>query len=155
MDYERCRLPPDMVVPRVGQVWETVRDCEVQFHACISPRSKFGTAGLPKTFAHFGPVDMKSYMVQFGIAHLGRDERVRVVGVDSPKPIFVTFRPLRYHELHESIVQEQFRRIPDYTGYMLQVKTAKTISDLCWGSHRDQTFFNEAFRLVEDAACIG
>jgi hypothetical protein len=150
MDCERSRLPPDMVFPCVGQVWETIRDCEVQFHASISPRSELDTAGLPKGFAHLGPVDLKSYMMQFGTAHLGRGERVRIVDVDGPKPIVVNFRPLRYHELHESIVPEQTRKIPGYEGYTLHVKTAQTISDLCMTNGPGQTFFNEAFRLVED-----
>lgn len=64
----------------------------------------------------------------------------------------VNFRPLRYHELHESIVPEQTRRILGYEGYRLQVKTAKTVSDLCMTHGPGQTFFNEAFRLVVDVA---
>ncbi|MGO8931627.1 MAG: hypothetical protein ACLQU3_32640 [Limisphaerales bacterium] len=151
MDCERSRLPPDMVFPRVGQVWETIRDCEVQFHACISPRSELDTAGLPKGFAHLGPIDLKSYMMQFGMTQLRRGERVRILEV-GPKPLVIFFRPLRYHELHESIVPEKIRRMPGYNGYTLHLKTAKTISDLCWVSHPGQTFFNEAFRLVVDVA---
>ena len=151
MDCERSRLPPDMVFPHAGQVWETIRDCEVSLHASFFGRPKFDTGGLPKEFAAFRPIDSKSYMVQFGLAQLRRGERVRMLEV-GPKPIVVSFRPLRYDELHESIVPEKIRRIPGYEGYRLQVKAAKTISDLCWVSHPGQTFFNEAFRLVVDAA---
>src|SRR5438876_7930675 len=32
-DYERSLLPPDLVFPRQGQIWEAVRDCEVNFIA--------------------------------------------------------------------------------------------------------------------------
>jgi hypothetical protein len=152
MDCERSRFPSDMVFPQKGQVWETIRDCGVHFHASVSHRPKLGITGLPKGFTQAGPPDLKSYMMQFGTAHLARGERVRIVEVDGPKPIVVNFRPLRYHELHESIVPEQTRSIPGYEGYTLQVKTAQTISDLCMTNGPGQTFFNEAFRLVEDAA---
>src|SRR5947209_20517914 len=41
-DYERSLLPPDTIFPREGQIWETIRDCEVSFEVRISrpsPRS--------------------------------------------------------------------------------------------------------------------
>ena len=60
------------------------------------------------------------------------------------------FRPLRYHELHESIVPDEIRGLHGYGGYALQLRTAKTISDLCFVGQRCQTFFNEAFHLVEE-----
>ncbi len=88
-------------------------------------------------------------MMQFGLAQLQRGERVRILEV-GPKPIVVDFRPLRYHELHESIVPEETRRKPGYQGYTLRVKTAKTIAD--FREEICKTYFNEAFRLVEDVA---
>src|SRR6266571_8743040 len=32
-DYERSLLPPDIIFPRTGQIWESVGDCEVNFIA--------------------------------------------------------------------------------------------------------------------------
>src|SRR5712692_497329 len=42
-DYQRSLLPPGVVFPREGQIWETVRDCEVRF-----------VAWIPKTFLPSG-----------------------------------------------------------------------------------------------------
>src|SRR5262245_6266443 len=36
IEIERARLPADMVFPRVGQVWEAARDCEVTFRPFVS-----------------------------------------------------------------------------------------------------------------------
>src|SRR4030095_11528664 len=32
LDIERSQMPKDLVFPRVGQIWETTRDCEVGLH---------------------------------------------------------------------------------------------------------------------------
>lgn len=86
-----------------------------------------------------------------GIAHLRQGERIRVLGVDDArKPLRVTFQPVRYEELHEGIVPEDIRSAPGYLGYELSAKTARTIADFQKG--QCPTYFNEVFRLVEDAA---
>ena len=85
-------------------------------------------------------------------AQLGSGERVRVLGLDElNKPLHVSFQPIRYEELHARIVPEDVRRLPGYVGYELSVKTAKTIAD--FDKHFTQTYFNEAFRLIQDVDC--
>src|SRR5579862_9767197 len=40
--YERSQLPPDTIFPRLGQIWEAIRDCEVGFRASIAwPEFRF------------------------------------------------------------------------------------------------------------------
>ena len=124
-DYERSLLPPDLIFPRTGQIWEAVRDCEVNFMAWV-----------PKAILPGGRVRLK------------QGERVRILTLDGPKPIQVTFQPVRYHELHESIVPHDIRNSPGYQYYVLSLRTAYTICCL-----RDETgYFHELFRLVEDVA---
>ena len=36
VEYELSHLPPDTIFPRPGLIWETTRDCEVSFEACIA-----------------------------------------------------------------------------------------------------------------------
>jgi hypothetical protein len=140
MDIERSRLPDDLVFPRAGQVWATVRDCEVSFRASIDYGiSPPDPARLLQDFARL-----------FGVALLRQGERVRILGVDDPdKPLSVTFQPLRYQELHERVVPEDIRRSPGYAGYELSLKTAKTLS--VYGKETPQTYFTEAFMLVDAA----
>ena len=103
-DCERSRLPPGTVFPRVGQVWESLRECEVPFIAwCGLP----GRCTLPG-----------------GTTRLGRGERVRVVSVDDPtKGLLMNLEPLRYDELHEIIVPELIRKAPGYLKYTLGINT--------------------------------
>ncbi len=53
------------------------------------------------------------------------------------QPMVVSFLPVRYDELHDSLVPPDIRDTPRYKEYMLSVKT---------------DYFHEHFRLVEDAA---
>ena len=124
-DYERSLLPPDLVFPRKGQIWEAVCDCEVRYIAWI-----------PKSFP------------SSGVARLQRGERIRVLELDEPKPVYITFQPVRYHELHESIVPRETRLRPGYFRYVLSLRLAYTVCCL-----REETqFFCDLFRLVEDTA---
>jgi len=123
-DYERSFLPPDMVFPRAGQIWETVGDCEVRFFAFI-----------PKT------------ILPSGRARLQRGERVRIL-TEEPKPIQVSFRPVRYQELHSSIIPEDIRNRPGYSYYWLGLRIARTPCCL----DEEPGFFHELFHLVEDVA---
>jgi hypothetical protein len=124
-DYERSLLPPDLNFPRTGQIWEVVRDCEVNFMAWV-----------PKT------------ILPGGKARLQQGERIRILTLDDPKPIHVTFQPVRYHELHGSIVPQDIRSRPGYQYYVLSLRTAHTVC--CLG--RETGYFHEIFRLVEDVA---
>ena len=122
-DYERSLLPRNVNFPRTGQIWEAVRDCEVYFMAWV-----------PKAIPPGGR------------ARLQRGERVRILPLDDPRPMQVTFQPVRYHELRECIVPRDIR---DRTGdqyYVLSLKTARTA---CCLQH-EPGFFHELFRLVED-----
>jgi hypothetical protein len=114
-DYERSLLPPGTVFPRGRQIWEAIHDCDVHV-GCIF--------AAPASFS--------------GTGRLTAGARVRIIdgGVD-PQPILASFTPLRYDELHESLVPADVRREPRYTSYSLSVKTA---------------YLNEHFRLVEDVA---
>jgi hypothetical protein len=150
LDIERSRFPPDLVFPVVGQLWETVRDCEVPFRARLTLRrpTTEGPAFLKHTPLVFTPA-AASVAVRGGIAKLPCGEKVRILELDGPKPLYINLLPLRYQELHDSIVPEEIRKLPGYHGYVLIVKVAKTIAD--FSKDICQTFFNEAFRLVEDA----
>jgi dihydroneopterin aldolase len=54
-----------------------------------------------------------------------------------PQPVVVSFLPVRYDELHDSLVPPDIRDTPRYKKYMLSVKTG---------------YFYEHFRLIEDVA---
>jgi len=124
-DYERSLLPPDINFPRTGQIWEAVRDCEVNFI----------TWPLMGIFAGGG-------------ARLRQGELVRILTLDDPKPIWVSFQPVRYHALHASIVPHDIRNRPGYQRYALSLRTAYTVC--C--SREEKGYFHELFRLVEDVA---
>jgi hypothetical protein len=145
MELERSRLPPNTVFPRAGQVWEAIRDCEVSFRASISrpfpPGAAFAASG--------SSMAVLNLLMGFGTAKLQRGERVRVLEGE-PRPLSVHFTPLRYEELEESIVPEEVRQQPGYTGYTLHLKTVRTVSDFWLANCPSQTFFNEAFHLVKD-----
>jgi hypothetical protein len=152
-DIERSRLPVDLVIPRAGQVWETVRDCQVNVRARITlPRpARNQVPGAIKVPKQSEPPDWTSYMRQFAVAVLPRGERVRILPLGEPKPINITFVPVRYHELHESLISAEVRNLPTYQGtYELSVKIARTISDFL--KTPCNTYFNEDFRLVEDVS---
>jgi hypothetical protein len=151
LDYERSRLPANTVFPRMGQVWEPVRDCQVSFRACIRlRRPKTNSSGLLKGFGlMFEPAE-KDLSMRGGRTLLSQGEKVRILDIDPDKPVFVNFLPLRYQELHATLVPEHIRGLPGYNGYELFVKTAKTTFD--FGREICHTYFNEAFQLVEDVA---
>lgn len=124
-DYERSLLPPGIVFPRTGQVWETVHDCEVFFKAWF--------AKTPATD---------------GKARLAQGERVRILTVDDPKPLWVHFEPVRYQDLQESIVPHDLRSAPDYDHYELYAGMARIA---CW-LDKETIYFNELLRLVDNVA---
>src|SRR6266480_7197850 len=146
-DYERALLPPDIAFPHAGQVWEAVRDCEVWFRVLFSMTAT-PNVWLPKAAAAVSlPTPMsKEFLVPGGKARLQQGERVRIRSVDdASKPLHVTFVPLRYDELYESIVPPDHRRSSSH--YVLTLRTAYT--PCC--SREDRAFFSELFRLVEEA----
>ena len=153
-ELERSRLPVDLVLPRVGQLWETIRDCEVSFHAQIhlpQPRLLNQASLLSIGQGKTERLEWERYIMRFGTAVLPGGERVRILHLPEPKPINIRFVPVRYHELHESIIPEKLRSLSDYHGaYELTIKIARTISDFRKSSRH--AYFNEDFRLVEDVA---
>ena len=128
-DYERSLLPPGLVFPRAGQIWEAVRECEVHvLIRMIDPRR----------------------LVLCPNARFRQGERVRILTLDDPKPIQVAFQPIRYDELRESIVPHRIANGLDYHHYVLSLRTAYTVCCL-----REETgYFNDLFRLVEDVAPV-
>ena len=54
-----------------------------------------------------------------------------------PQPVVVSFLPVRYDELHRSLVPPDIRDTPRYKAYLLSVKAG---------------YFCEHFRLVKDVA---
>lgn len=146
LEIERSRLPHSIKFPRVGEVWEAMRDCGVSFGACISfqsppANSAVGQKGVAPVFS--------PALFPFGNAQLKRGEKVRILEIDGPPPICVTFQPVRYQELENSIVPDDMRHAPGYHGYTLSAKTVKTIADLASGNRARQTWFTEAFMLVQ------
>jgi hypothetical protein len=144
VEIKRSWLPCGMVVPRVGQIWETLQECEVAFRPCFAHgQTEIGAAGKMR----YDPVLFR-FLVG-GKTRLQSGEAIRIIGLDdNEKPLRVSFHPLRYVELHAQNVPEDIRRVPGYEGYELSVKSAKTIAD--FGKEDCRTYFNEAFRLVED-----
>ena len=124
-DYERSLLPSDLIFPRTGQIWEAARDCDVHYIAWI-----------PKT------------ILPGGVARLRQGERVRILQLDDPKPVQITFQPVRYHELHGNIVPPDIRLRAGYSHYVLSLRLAYTACCM-----REETqFFHDLFSLVEDVA---
>jgi hypothetical protein len=115
VDYERSFFPPDIIFPRIGQILESISECDVIVrYVFAAPAS------------------------QSGSGRLAIGERVRIgAGGREPKPIFVNFQPLRYDDLHASLVPAEVRSEVVYTSYVLSTKTV---------------YFNEHFRLIEDVA---
>ena len=136
-DYERALLPDDIIFPRDGQIWEAVRDCEVNFMAWPITRARIPAArAAPVAFFPFGK------------ARLQQGERVRILPSDNPKPIQVHFQPVRYQELHESIVPKEIRDLGGRPQYVLSLRIAYTVC--C--PREEKGYFHELFRLVEDVA---
>ncbi len=151
LECERSRLPAGILMPRTGQIWQTVRDCEVHFHAQIQfpPPKLTNGIGAMKGPAKFDAQELGPYMLQFGTAILREGEKVRISQLCDPKPIQIAFVPVRYQELHEAIIPAKVRALPTYRGeYELSAKIARTVSDLL--NSGCTTFFNEDFHLIED-----
>jgi hypothetical protein len=118
-EQERSLLPPDTVFPRTGQIWEAVRDCEVHVRKWI-----------------VGP----KVPVLWVDGRLREGERVRVLELDSPKPLEVRFEHLRSLELRESFA-------PDSLRYELWLRTARALLP---GLGETTGYFNELFRFVDE-----
>jgi hypothetical protein len=102
-------------LPRAGQIWEVADACDAQIQYLFT---------APITFS--------------GSGRLTAGERVRILaGSAEPQPARVSFLPVRYDELHDSLVPTDIRDTPRYKRYTLSVMAE------C---------FLEHFRLVEDAA---
>jgi hypothetical protein len=112
-DYERSLLPPDTVYPRAGQIWEVITECDVLVRHIFATAASSSSGGK-----------------------LASGERVRISQRGSdPKPILVSFLPLCYKDLQDSLVPADVRNEATYTSYVLSVKTG---------------LFNKHFRLIED-----
>jgi hypothetical protein len=72
-EYERSLLPPHIVFPRSGQIWEATRDCEIYGMGATRPGS------LTKV-------------------RLQEGDRVRISELQHPKPLTVRFRPIKTPE---------------------------------------------------------
>ena len=154
LDYEVSHMPPSTIFPCPGQIWETTRDCDVSFEACIAWQGpRFSKLRLPSGET----VTMRASRrpvppLPFGTARLQKGERVRILdsadipAFVGPKPLGATLQPIRYEELETSIVPQEVRQTPGYTSYRLYVRTARPT----WCFHVEKTCLNEDFRLVED-----
>ena len=101
--------------PRGGQVWEVIDGCDAQIQYLFT---------APITFS--------------GSGRLTAGERVCIMtGTTDPQPMVVSFLPVRYDELHESLVPPDIRETPRYKKYTLSVRTG---------------YFYEHFRLIGDVA---
>ncbi|HTL54026.1 MAG TPA: hypothetical protein VL361_00045 [Candidatus Limnocylindrales bacterium] len=141
LDIELSHIPANVVMPREGQVWQALRDCEVHFQASIPLRSPFVVLAKP------APVDI-NLLLGFGTAQVPCGERVRILE-PGPKSLNVSFVPVRYHELQEQIIPEVIRKTAGYGGYTLSLKIAKTVADLC-RKGSPQLAFSEVFRLLDN-----
>lgn len=124
VEYERSILPPDIIFPRMGEIWETTRDCEAHCVATVSNRFHSVTTAI-----------------------LRPGERVRILELDEPKPVQVTFVPVQYQELEESIVPPEIRTRSGYSHYVLYLKVARPASTLFFDEQPG--YFIELFRRIE------
>lgn len=100
--------------PRKGQIWEVVDGCDVHIQCLFR-----------------APITMS------GSGRLADGERVCVTTeATDTLPVEVSFVPVRYEELHDSLVSADIRNTHRYHSYLLSV-TAE--------------YFREHFRLVEGA----
>ncbi len=101
--------------PHRGQIWAVTDGCEAQIQYLFN---------APITFS--------------GTCRLSSGERVCITTeAADPQPMVVSFLPVRYDELHESLVPPDIRDTPRYKKYALSVAIG---------------YFYEHFRLIEDAA---
>ena len=144
-EQQKALLPSGITFPRTGQTWEAVRDCEVHFVISFTSDALRELTWLPgRRESESGAPPPPT----FGAARLSQGERVCVVFADADKPLTVWFQPLRYHELHESIIPAHVRSAPHYSHYRLTLLTAPTSRWL----QNESVYFTEAFRLVENVA---
>jgi hypothetical protein len=100
-------------IPRRGQIWEVTDGCDAQIQYLFT---------APITFS--------------GSCKLAAGERVCIATeTTDPQAAVVSFLPVRYDELHDSLVPPDIRDTPRYKEYTLSVMTE---------------YFSEHFRLVED-----
>ncbi len=132
-DFERSFLPRGIVFPREGQIWEAVRDCQVGFLAWFTKAALVQELATPPPK---GPLSC-------GPARLNRGERVRILSVDDPRPLTVSFVPVRYAELQDVLVPEHVRTRLGYSHYQLTATTART-----FGIEKTADYFTDCFRLV-------
>lgn len=108
-------MSPSSPLPRAGQIWEVTDACDVQIEYLFN---------APITFS--------------GSDRLTASEQVRIMTETAePPPDKVSFLPIRYEELHDSLVPLDIRNTPRYKKYLLSVKTE---------------YFLGHFKLIEDAA---
>jgi hypothetical protein len=124
MEFERTQLPTDAVFPCVGEVWEATRDCQVDFFQ------------VTVTFRNGRP------FFPCGAASLKQGARVQVTELDGPKPLHVSFRPLRREQLQ---LPEHLKGF-GHSELRLRLRTVRTP---CCVDNK-AIYFTEAFRLVED-----
>jgi hypothetical protein len=100
---------------RGGQIWEVIDGCDAQIQFLFT---------APITFS--------------GSSQLTAGERVCIAPeTTGPAPMVVSFLPVRYAELHDSLVPADIRNTPRYQKYLLSVETA---------------YFHQHFRLVGNVA---
>ena len=125
LSIERSWLPSGLAFPREGQVWEAVHDCEIPI--------------LPLVLIQ--PLKFHSAQIKAG-------ERVRVVHVDGPKPLYVSFVRMTGGL---PILENSGSQLGSFSESALRLKTVKTVADLVH-KERQRVFFLEAFRLVAHGA---
>ena len=159
-NYHRSLLPTETVFPRVGQIWEAIRDCEVGFEASFEcPRPKFSKQrladGSEVIMQEGSPVfewgkDLPPF--PWGPAKLAQGEQLQVIEAAEvscqvgPKPLRASLQPLRYRELEASIVPQELCHARGYKGYRLIISTARPR----WCVHPERAYLNEDFRLFAD-----
>ena len=101
--------------PRKGQTWEVIEGCDVQIQYLFT---------APITFS--------------GSGRLAPGERVCILTeTTDTQPTVVSFLPVRYAELQDSLVPPDMRDTPRYQKYTLSVKP---------------DYFHEHFKLIADVA---
>ena len=87
--------------PRKGQIWEVIVGCNAHIQYLFT-----------------APITLS------GSVKLAAGEQVCVVTeTTDPPPAEVSFRPVRYKELHDSLVPADVRETPRYKEYLLSVET--------------------------------
>jgi hypothetical protein len=91
-EFERSFLPPDLVFPREGQIWEAVRDCEVSGRMMRQQRTVF-----------------------WGKVKLRKGDRIRILPLGHPKPLQVNFQCLAPDQAHHLFWMRTARTVPGQT----------------------------------------